>query len=175
MILRYLRLHHFIKGSISHTPPPINYKRHYLIGQNFGGQNFRWTKFFGGQYFRHEAWFSALLSAEIICPLIFCQKFYLTIIFFLAYFLRYMSRPSYQKNKDHPFLSNNIIIILTISFYNEKYNYVRIYRSSIFRPDLGVKNMIFGRTWWKKIINTVTQWTIKRCKTTNPITNFLIY
>ena len=55
-----------------------------------------------------------------------------------------MSRPSYQKNKDHPFLSNNIIIILTISFYNEKYNYVRIYRSSIFRPDLGVKNMILG-------------------------------
>ena len=37
----------------------------YLIGQNFGGQNFRRTKFFGGQYFRHQVEISAVLSDEI--------------------------------------------------------------------------------------------------------------
>ena len=36
----------------------------YLIGQNFGGQNFRRTKFFGGQNFRHHLEISAVLSAE---------------------------------------------------------------------------------------------------------------
>ena len=36
----------------------------YLIGQNFGGQNFRRTKFFGGQNFRHQLIISAVLSDE---------------------------------------------------------------------------------------------------------------
>ena len=32
----------------------------YLIGQNFGGQNFRRTKFFDGQNFRYQVRFSAV-------------------------------------------------------------------------------------------------------------------
>ena len=38
------------------------YKLLYLIGQNFVGQNFRWTKYFVGQNFRHQAQISTLLS-----------------------------------------------------------------------------------------------------------------
>merc|ERR1719505_389315 len=34
----------------------------YLIGQNFVGQNFRWTKYFVGQNFRHQAEISTVLS-----------------------------------------------------------------------------------------------------------------
>ena len=37
----------------------------YLIEQNFGGQKFRRTKFFGGQNFRPYTDISAVLSAEI--------------------------------------------------------------------------------------------------------------
>ena len=37
----------------------------YLIGQKFGGHNFRRTKIFGGQNFRHQIEISAVLSAEL--------------------------------------------------------------------------------------------------------------
>ena len=39
-------------------------KTKYLIGQKFGGHNFRRTKIFGGQNFRHQIEISAVLSAE---------------------------------------------------------------------------------------------------------------
>ena len=47
-------------------PPhsPASRFRIYLIGQNFGGQNFQRTKFFGGQNFWQQARFPALLSAD---------------------------------------------------------------------------------------------------------------
>ena len=38
------------------------YSRGYVIGQKFVGQNFRRTKYFGGQNFRHQAKISTLLS-----------------------------------------------------------------------------------------------------------------
>ena len=38
----------------------------YLIRQNLVGQNFRWTKFFVGQNFRHQAEISTILSDEFL-------------------------------------------------------------------------------------------------------------
>ena len=43
----------------------------YLLGQNFGGQNFRWTKFFGGLNFRHQVQISAVLSDGIFIGFLF--------------------------------------------------------------------------------------------------------
>ena len=44
-------------------------RQYYLIGQKFGGQNFRRTNIFGGQNFRHWLEISAVLSAECFFPL----------------------------------------------------------------------------------------------------------
>ena len=50
----------------------------YLIGQNFGGQNFRWTQFFGRQNFPHNLEISAVVSAEILSDKVFhyCSSFF---------------------------------------------------------------------------------------------------
>ena len=62
----------------------------YLIGQNFGGQNFRRTKFFGGQNFRHQVEISAVLSAEIFSsvsyfPIQFTRKMSFNMRFILIW------------------------------------------------------------------------------------------
>ena len=45
----------------------------YLIGQKFGGQKIRRTKFFGGQNFRHQLEISAILSKTVLTRnLCFC-------------------------------------------------------------------------------------------------------
>ena len=44
----------------------------YLIGQNFGGQNFRRTKFFGGQKFSADKIFGSKSGFRQFCPPKFC-------------------------------------------------------------------------------------------------------
>ena len=56
----------------------------YLIRQKFGGHNFRRTKIFGGQNFRHQIKISAIMSAEF-----FSDKVTSGVLFrFLAGFLQ---------------------------------------------------------------------------------------
>ena len=49
----------------------------YIIGQNFGGQNFRRTKIVGGQNFRQQVRFSAVLSAEILFDKVASNKIHI--------------------------------------------------------------------------------------------------
>ena len=79
---------HFLKFSPNPYPK-------YLIGQNFGGQNFRRTKFFGGQNFRHQVEISAVLSDEIFSSVSYfsiqftrkiCFKMKFVLIWHVLYF-----------------------------------------------------------------------------------------
>ena len=74
------------------------YGLEYLIEQNNVGQNFRRTKFFVGQNFRHHRKISSLLSDEKFCPfLIFLVSFKHQLVIIYSVKINVMNKTLYPE------------------------------------------------------------------------------